>query len=59
MKRVQPQESWPNSWKDSYAYDLDEVYGEISNRGYAYACENRRRKTLNLLSEDNLVTLLA
>ena len=51
MKRVQPDESWPKTWQESYPYDLDEVYGEISNRGYAYAYQNRRRRTLQLLTE--------
>src|SRR5438067_913168 len=51
MKRVQPDESWPKIWQESYSYDLDEVYGEISNHGYAYAYQNRRRRTLRLLTE--------
>src|SRR5437763_9332793 len=51
MKRVQPAESWPKTWQESYSYDLDEVYGEISNHGYAYAYQNRRRRTLRLLTE--------
>jgi len=51
MKRVHIQESWPQSWKYSYPYDLEEVYGVITNRGYAYAYDNRRRQTLRLLSE--------
>jgi 2-polyprenyl-3-methyl-5-hydroxy-6-metoxy-1,4-benzoquinol methylase len=50
MKRVYCQQSWPDSWKDSYVYDLEEVYGEITNRGYAYAYDNRRRQTLRLLT---------
>lgn len=51
MKRVYIQESWPDSWKYSYPYDLEEVYGEITNRGYAYAYDNRRRQTLRLLTQ--------
>jgi 2-polyprenyl-3-methyl-5-hydroxy-6-metoxy-1,4-benzoquinol methylase len=51
MKPVQPDESWPKSWKESYPYDLDEVYGKISNYGYAYAYQNRRRRTLRLLTD--------
>jgi 2-polyprenyl-6-hydroxyphenyl methylase/3-demethylubiquinone-9 3-methyltransferase len=30
---------------------LQEVYGEIGNRGYAYAYANRRRRTLELITE--------
>ena len=30
---------------------MQEVYGEISNRGYAYAYANRRRHTLQLIRE--------
>jgi len=51
LKRVYPDKSWPKSWKESYFYDLQEVYGEIGNRGYAYAYENRRRRTLRLVEE--------
>jgi 2-polyprenyl-6-hydroxyphenyl methylase/3-demethylubiquinone-9 3-methyltransferase len=51
LKRVYVDNSWPKSWKDSYLYDLEEVYGEISNRGYAYAYDNRRRQTLQLITE--------
>jgi 2-polyprenyl-6-hydroxyphenyl methylase/3-demethylubiquinone-9 3-methyltransferase len=45
------QEDWPASWKSSYAYDLQEVYGAVWNRGYAYAYRNRRERTLRLLTE--------
>jgi len=51
MKRVNIQADWPDSWKNSYPYDLEEVYGEITNRGYAYAYDNRRKQTLRLLTE--------
>ena len=51
MRRVYIQDSWPESWKTSYIYDLEEVYGEISNPGYAYAYESRRKQTLKLLTE--------
>lgn len=32
-------------------YDLEEVYGEISNLGYAYAYQNRHSRTLKMVSE--------
>ncbi|MBV9695500.1 MAG: methyltransferase domain-containing protein, partial [Gammaproteobacteria bacterium] len=51
MRRVSPQTEWPESWKTSYAYDLQEIYGEVWNPGYFYAYENRRRHTLALLTE--------
>lgn len=51
MKRVYIDEDWPESWKYSYPYDLEEIYGEITNRGYAYAYDNRRKQTLRLLTE--------
>jgi len=51
MKRVYIEENWPDSWKYSYPYDLEEVYGEITNRGYAYAYDHRRKQTLRLLTE--------
>src|SRR5438132_10084299 len=51
MKRVYRQDTWPESWKYSYHFDLEEVYGDIVNRGYAYAYENRRQETVRLLTE--------
>jgi 2-polyprenyl-3-methyl-5-hydroxy-6-metoxy-1,4-benzoquinol methylase len=51
MKRVYIQDYWPDSWKYSYNYDCEEVYGEIIHRGYTYAYDNRRKQTINLLTE--------
>ncbi len=51
MKRVDLEENWPASWKASYRYDLEEVYGRIENRGYAYAYDQRRRATFRLVTE--------
>ena len=51
MKQVCFQENWPSSWKGSYSYDLEEVYGKVTHRGYAYAYHNRRNHTLRLLQE--------
>jgi 2-polyprenyl-3-methyl-5-hydroxy-6-metoxy-1,4-benzoquinol methylase len=51
LKRIYPNSDWPKSWRESYAYDLEEIYGEISNPGYAYAYDNRRRRTLQLIRE--------
>ncbi|MGH8095324.1 MAG: class I SAM-dependent methyltransferase [Chthoniobacterales bacterium] len=51
MKRIELQENWPASWKASYRYDLEEVYGQTINRGYAYAYHQRRRATFRLLVE--------
>jgi 2-polyprenyl-6-hydroxyphenyl methylase/3-demethylubiquinone-9 3-methyltransferase len=51
VKRIEPEPDWPQSWKESYLYDQSEIYGEISDHGYAYAYDNRRRETLRLLTE--------
>jgi 2-polyprenyl-3-methyl-5-hydroxy-6-metoxy-1,4-benzoquinol methylase len=51
VKRIEPEPDWPQSWKDSYLYDQSEIYGKISDHGYAYAYDNRRRATLRLLTE--------
>ena len=51
MKRIYPADDWPASWKYSYPYDLQEIYGEVSHLGYAYAYENRRRHTLRLVAD--------
>lgn len=50
MKRVYIEDHWNDTWKGCYPYDLLEIYGEIaSNRGYAYAYENRRKHVLDLV----------
>lgn len=49
MKQIACQDSWPESWKLSYRFDLEEIWGRISNRGYAYAYETRRQQTLALI----------
>lgn len=51
MKKIDPQEDWPESWKYSYPYDQQEIYGEISNHGYAYAYQNRRNCTVKMVQE--------
>lgn len=51
MRRVHPLPDWPPSWKSSYEYDLQEIYGEVSNPGYFYAYDNRRRHTLQLVTD--------
>jgi 2-polyprenyl-6-hydroxyphenyl methylase/3-demethylubiquinone-9 3-methyltransferase len=51
VKRVEPQPSWPEAWKVSYRYDLEEVYGEPENLGYAYAYAARRSRAIALLAE--------
>jgi 2-polyprenyl-6-hydroxyphenyl methylase/3-demethylubiquinone-9 3-methyltransferase len=51
LKRLEPSSDWPQSWQDSYLYDVEEIYGEPKNLGYAYAYENRRRRTLGLVAE--------
>ena len=43
--------SWPESWRMSYGFDLQEVYGRVTRFGYTYAYENRRRAALTLLRE--------
>lgn len=49
MRRLQVDDAWPESWRYSYAYDLQEVYGEIARYGYAYAYQARRDAALALL----------
>lgn len=51
MKRPSFDENWPSSWKTSYFYDLEEVFGPITNCGYAYAYQKRRGVTLRLVTE--------
>ncbi len=49
MKKVRPQADWPQSWKESYPYDLAEIYNQPEHLGYAYAYDNRRKHTLELV----------
>ena len=51
MKHPELQADWPTSWRESYPYDCEEIWGEIRSRGYSYAYENRRRVTLALISD--------
>ncbi len=51
MKRPTFDENWPKSWKTSYSYDLEEVFGSVTNCGYAYAYQKRRAVTLRLVTE--------
>ncbi len=51
MKQIAFDENWPEAWKSSYSYDLEEVYGPHRHLGYAYAYKKRRRETLRLLTE--------
>ena len=50
MKRLQPSPEWPLTWVEAHAYDRQEIYGEVARHGYAYAYQNRRRVTLELLT---------
>ncbi|NEO44550.1 methyltransferase domain-containing protein [Moorena sp. SIO3I6] len=51
MKTITFQDNWLESWKYSYPYDLMEIYGDMSYRGYAYAYANRRQHTLELVQK--------
>jgi 2-polyprenyl-6-hydroxyphenyl methylase/3-demethylubiquinone-9 3-methyltransferase len=51
VKRIRPESHWPESWRRSYEYDLQEIYEEVSNHGYFYAYDNRRRHTIGLLTD--------
>ena len=51
MKNIILKSNWPESWKLSYAYDLEEIYGLPSDLGYVYAYKNRQRHTFNLIQE--------
>jgi 2-polyprenyl-3-methyl-5-hydroxy-6-metoxy-1,4-benzoquinol methylase len=51
MKRIVPQNDWPASWSKAYRYDLQEVYGEISNRGLAHYYRNRSATAIKLIAD--------
>ncbi len=49
MRKPEPKSDWPQSWKESWPYDAEEVFGPVTYRGYAYAYANRRKQTLDLI----------
>ena len=49
MKQPPFDASWPESWRLSYKYDLEERFGPISSYGYAYAYRRRFRETMELV----------
>lgn len=51
VKEPRFSQSWPDSWKSSYFYDREEIFGPCTHLGYAYAYKKRRRETLRLLTE--------
>lgn len=50
MRRLVPQDDWPENWRRSHAFDLLEVHGERPRCGYARAYAERRRHTLDLVA---------
>jgi 2-polyprenyl-3-methyl-5-hydroxy-6-metoxy-1,4-benzoquinol methylase len=51
MKKVLYQDTWKDSWKYSYPFDLLEIYGDLSCPEYTYAYANRRQQTLELVQK--------
>jgi len=43
--------SWPESWQKSYAFDLQEIYGQIKNFGYYYHYLNRLNCTIKMVEK--------
>ncbi len=51
MKTIIFQDNWLDSWKYSYPYDLQEIYGSLDTPGYAYAYSSRQKHTLELIQK--------
>jgi 2-polyprenyl-6-hydroxyphenyl methylase/3-demethylubiquinone-9 3-methyltransferase len=52
MRKPEPRDDWPESWKLSYHYDLLEVFGEgHRSPGYARAYASRRARALELVRQ--------
>jgi 2-polyprenyl-6-hydroxyphenyl methylase/3-demethylubiquinone-9 3-methyltransferase len=47
VKRIFPDSTWPDSWRNVYHYDELEVYGHLSRPGYANAYRLRFERTLD------------
>lgn len=51
MRRIYPEQDWCSMWKATYLYDLEEVYGEHRDLGYAYSYAQRHDFTIQALTE--------
>ena len=51
MKQPVLNETWPESWKSSFMYDLEEVYDRSTCPGYSYAYANRRDHAMALVRQ--------
>ncbi|MBD2230092.1 methyltransferase domain-containing protein [Phormidium tenue] len=54
MKRISFQEDWPDSWKNSFSYDLLEIYEDKpfkGNAAYFYTYRNRRKSILEIIQK--------
>lgn len=51
MKQPRFEESWPESWKQSYGYDLMEVFHVVADWGYGNAYRERFRRTLDAVGK--------
>jgi 2-polyprenyl-6-hydroxyphenyl methylase/3-demethylubiquinone-9 3-methyltransferase len=51
MKKPEPSPDWPENWRTSFFYDLQEVFGPVTSPGYARAYANRKKQTLDLVAK--------
>jgi 2-polyprenyl-3-methyl-5-hydroxy-6-metoxy-1,4-benzoquinol methylase len=51
MKKPTFNNEWPESYKVSYQYDIQEFFGDISNLGYTYAYQNRFNQAINAVKK--------
>jgi 2-polyprenyl-3-methyl-5-hydroxy-6-metoxy-1,4-benzoquinol methylase len=51
MKTVELIDSWPDSWKSSFVYDEEEIYGKYRHHGYVHAYQRRLKETLDLVKQ--------
>lgn len=54
MKKPIPENTWPENWKVSYFYDEQEVFNNITIKGFAYAYANRQGHALSLVKQNLL-----
>lgn len=45
-------DTWPQTWKTSYSFDKEEVFGQITNWNYYYSYCNRRDAALRMICKD-------
>lgn len=50
-----PSDTWPDTWKLSFKYDQEEVFGHVTSWPYYYSYKNRKAAAMSLLCRNLLL----